>query len=88
VCFASIDFLATPSHYCVTGYRIPQTFLKFREVSVELVSARELVSGQSQLNSRFRDLSFASSQEKGSAEANLDLHQFGDRATGLCFCGD
>ncbi len=30
----------------------------------------------------------ADSQEESGLEANLDLHQFGDRATGLCFCGD
>jgi len=30
----------------------------------------------------------ADSREENGLEANLDLHQFGDRATGLCFCGD
>jgi hypothetical protein len=30
----------------------------------------------------------ADSRVESGPEANLDLHQFGDRATGLCFCGD
>ena len=30
----------------------------------------------------------ADSREENGFEANLDLHQFGDGATGLCFCGD
>jgi hypothetical protein len=88
VCFASIDFLATTVPLLRHGVSDPVDFLEVSRGMFELVSSRELVPGQSLLNSRFRDLSFASSQEKGGAEANLDLHQFGDGTTGLCFCRD
>ena len=30
----------------------------------------------------------ADSRQESGPEANFDLHQFGDRATGLCFRGD
>src|SRR5882757_4972105 len=30
----------------------------------------------------------ADSRDESGSEANLDLHEFGDGATGLCFCGD
>ena len=35
-----------------------------------------------------RRLTRADSLEESGPEANLDLHQFGNGATGLCFCGD